>query len=106
MTAAPPISAKVQRTEENNMRTDRAHVFFWTELCIAAGVSGVGNATQAVLHTTALTAVAAAVAVIPYPDHTSGPERQLRRKLCWRPIGHFSSYRFVDLLRSQQTHRV
>ncbi|MEU4418577.1 tyrosine-type recombinase/integrase [Nocardia salmonicida] len=47
------------------MRTDRAHVFFWTELCIAAGVSVVGNATQAVLHTTAMPAVAATVAVIP-----------------------------------------
>ncbi|MGW5452324.1 DUF2637 domain-containing protein [Nocardia sp. NPDC003979] len=47
------------------MRTDRAHVFFWTELCIAAGVSVIGNATQAVLHTTALPAVAATVAVIP-----------------------------------------
>ncbi|APE37095.1 hypothetical protein BOX37_27775 [Nocardia mangyaensis] len=47
------------------MRTDRAHVFFWTELCIAAGVSVVGNATQAVLHTTVLPAVAATVAVIP-----------------------------------------
>ncbi|MFI6220078.1 DUF2637 domain-containing protein [Nocardia salmonicida] len=44
---------------------DRAHVFFWTELCIAAGVSVVGNATQAVLHTTAMPAVAATVAVIP-----------------------------------------
>ncbi|MFI8974246.1 DUF2637 domain-containing protein [Nocardia asteroides] len=44
---------------------DRAHVFFWSELCIAAGVSVVGNATQAVLHTTVLPAVAAAVAVIP-----------------------------------------
>ncbi|MGC4989997.1 DUF2637 domain-containing protein [Nocardia salmonicida] len=65
MTAAPPISTKVQRTEENNVRTDRAHLFFWTELCIAAGVSVVGNATQAVLHTTALPAVAATVAVIP-----------------------------------------
>ncbi|WP_324192977.1 MULTISPECIES: DUF2637 domain-containing protein [Nocardia] len=47
------------------MRTDRAHVFFWTELCIAAGVSVIGNATQAVLHTTALPVVAATVAVIP-----------------------------------------
>ncbi|WP_062992549.1 DUF2637 domain-containing protein [Nocardia salmonicida] len=44
---------------------DRAHVFFWTELCVAAGVSVVGNATQAVLHTTAMPAVAATVAVIP-----------------------------------------
>ncbi|MFG1774782.1 DUF2637 domain-containing protein [Nocardia salmonicida] len=65
MTSVPTISTKVQRTEENNVRTDRAHVFFWTELCIAAGVSVVGNATQAVLHTTALPAVAATVAVIP-----------------------------------------
>ncbi|MEV0684795.1 DUF2637 domain-containing protein [Nocardia sp. NPDC050378] len=47
------------------MRTDRAHIFFWTELCIAAGVSVIGNATQAVLHTTALPVVAATVAVIP-----------------------------------------
>ncbi|MEU5407415.1 DUF2637 domain-containing protein [Nocardia asteroides] len=47
------------------MRTDRAHVFFWSELCVAAGVSVVGNATQAILHTTVLPAVAAAVAVIP-----------------------------------------
>ncbi|MEV0334485.1 DUF2637 domain-containing protein [Nocardia sp. NPDC050717] len=47
------------------MRTDRAQVFFWTELCIAAGVSVIGNATQAVLHTTALPVVAATVAVIP-----------------------------------------
>jgi len=46
-------------------RTSRAHVFFWTELCAAAGVSVVGNATQAVLHTTVLPAIAAAVAVIP-----------------------------------------
>ncbi|MGW5924520.1 DUF2637 domain-containing protein [Nocardia fluminea] len=50
---------------EAPVRTDRAHVFFWTELCIAAGVSVIGNATQAVLHTTVLPAVAAAVAVIP-----------------------------------------
>lgn len=45
--------------------TDRAHVFFWSERCIAAVVGVVGNATQAVLHTTVLPAVAAAVAVIP-----------------------------------------
>ncbi|MGW6729631.1 DUF2637 domain-containing protein [Nocardia sp. NPDC055029] len=46
-------------------RAGGAHAFFWTELCAAAGVSILGNATQAVLHTTFLPAVAAAVAVIP-----------------------------------------
>ncbi|MFC8042807.1 DUF2637 domain-containing protein [Nocardia sp. NPDC057353] len=43
----------------------RAHAFFWTVLTAAAAVSITGNATQALLHTTALPVVAAAVAVIP-----------------------------------------
>ncbi|MGW4325838.1 DUF2637 domain-containing protein [Nocardia sp. NPDC004573] len=43
----------------------RAHGFFWTVLAAAATVSITGNATQALLHDTALPVVAAAVAVIP-----------------------------------------
>ncbi|UGT60351.1 DUF2637 domain-containing protein [Nocardia asteroides] len=43
----------------------RAHNFFWTVLTTATAVSITGNATKALLHTTALPAVAAAVAVIP-----------------------------------------
>ncbi|WP_327116269.1 DUF2637 domain-containing protein [Nocardia sp. NBC_01730] len=43
----------------------RAHGFFWTVLATAATVSITGNATQALLHDTALPVVAAAVAVIP-----------------------------------------
>ncbi|WP_329408243.1 DUF2637 domain-containing protein [Nocardia vinacea] len=46
-------------------RKPRAHAFFWTVLTAAAIVSITGNATQALLHDTALPAVAAAVAVIP-----------------------------------------
>ncbi|WP_189027660.1 DUF2637 domain-containing protein [Nocardia rhizosphaerihabitans] len=64
----PTASSQTVRTEPTtrvDVRADRAHIFFWSELCIAAGVSVVGNATQAVLHTTVLPAVAAAVAVIP-----------------------------------------
>lgn len=65
MSTAPVRSIRAQSTARANIRTDRAHVFFWTELCIAAGVSVVGNATQAVLHATAMPAVAATVAIIP-----------------------------------------
>lgn len=64
----PTTSSQTVRadpTTRDDVRADSAHVFFWSELCIAAGVSVVGNATQAVLHTTVLPAVAAAVAVIP-----------------------------------------
>lgn len=43
----------------------RAHVFFWAVLAAATTVSVTGNATQAVLHSTAVPVVAAAVAVIP-----------------------------------------
>ncbi|WP_169812070.1 DUF2637 domain-containing protein [Nocardia arizonensis] len=43
----------------------RAHSFFWIVLAAAATVSITGNATQALLHDTALPVVAAAVAVIP-----------------------------------------
>ncbi|MEV0769616.1 DUF2637 domain-containing protein [Nocardia salmonicida] len=43
----------------------RAHPFFWTVLTAAATVSITGNAAQALLHDTALPAVAAAVAIIP-----------------------------------------
>lgn len=43
----------------------RAHAFFWTVLTAAALVSITGNATQALLHDTALPAVSAAVAIIP-----------------------------------------
>lgn len=43
----------------------RAHLFFWTVLAAATTVSVTGNATQAVLHSTAVPVVAAAVAVIP-----------------------------------------
>lgn len=60
-----PPSACHQPPTSGDVRADRAHVFFWAELCIAAGVSVIGNATQAVLHTTALPVVAATVAVIP-----------------------------------------
>ncbi len=48
-----------------DVRTTRAHIFFWTELCAAAAVSVAGNATQAVLHTSSPPVVAAVVAVIP-----------------------------------------
>ncbi|MFE7723283.1 DUF2637 domain-containing protein [Nocardia rhizosphaerihabitans] len=58
-------AARAEPTTPEGVRTVRAHVFFWSELCVAAAVSVVGNATQAVLHTTVLPAVAAAVAVIP-----------------------------------------
>ncbi len=64
MTATPPDSG-ILRDHAEHAHTSRAHVFFWSELGIAAGVSIVGNAAQAVLHTTALPAVAAAVAIIP-----------------------------------------
>ncbi len=43
----------------------RAHPFFWAVLITAATVSIIGNATQAILHGTAVPVVAAAVAVIP-----------------------------------------
>lgn len=43
----------------------RAHPFFWAVLVTAAAVSIIGNATQAILHGTAVPVVAAAVAVIP-----------------------------------------
>ncbi|MEV6336575.1 DUF2637 domain-containing protein [Nocardia vinacea] len=46
-------------------RKPRAHAHFWTVLTAAAIVSITGNATQALLHDTALPAVAATVAVIP-----------------------------------------
>lgn len=32
------------------MCASHAHIFFWIELCIATGVSVVGNAAQAVMH--------------------------------------------------------
>lgn len=43
----------------------RAHAFFWCELATAAAISITGNATHAVLHAQALTALAAAVAIVP-----------------------------------------
>ncbi|WP_433664763.1 DUF2637 domain-containing protein [Nocardia sp. CA-128927] len=43
----------------------RAHIFFWSVLAAAAAISIIGNAAQAVLHTTALPAIAATVAVVP-----------------------------------------
>ncbi|MFI6213241.1 DUF2637 domain-containing protein [Nocardia brasiliensis] len=43
----------------------RAHTFFWSVLTAAATISITGNATQAVLHTTAAPAIAATVAVVP-----------------------------------------
>ncbi|WP_051162171.1 DUF2637 domain-containing protein [Nocardia brevicatena] len=43
----------------------RAHAFFWTVLGTAAAVSITGNATQAILHSNALPALSAAVAVVP-----------------------------------------
>ncbi|WP_280203029.1 DUF2637 domain-containing protein [Nocardia cyriacigeorgica] len=43
----------------------RAHPFFWSVLVAAATVSIIGNATQAILHGSAVPVVAAAVAVIP-----------------------------------------
>ncbi|QIS02195.1 DUF2637 domain-containing protein [Nocardia brasiliensis] len=43
----------------------RAHTFFWSVLTPAATISITGNATQAVLHTTAAPAIAATVAVVP-----------------------------------------
>lgn len=64
MQPTSPSSACNQPPTTDDVRTERAHVFFWTELCIAAGVSVIGNATQAVLHTTALPLLAATVAVI------------------------------------------
>ncbi|MFD3707446.1 DUF2637 domain-containing protein [Nocardia sp. NPDC058658] len=48
-----------------HVRTTRAHVFFWVELVIAAGVSVAGNATHVLLHGTTLPAVAVVVAIIP-----------------------------------------
>ncbi|MCC3332023.1 DUF2637 domain-containing protein [Nocardia abscessus] len=50
---------------EFTARKPRAHAFFWTVLAAAAAVSIIGNATQALLHNTALPGVAAAVAIIP-----------------------------------------
>ncbi|WP_406274565.1 DUF2637 domain-containing protein [Nocardia sp. NBC_00881] len=50
---------------ESTARKPRAHAFVWTVLGAAATVSITGNATQALLHDTALPAVAAAVAIIP-----------------------------------------
>ncbi|WP_433194391.1 DUF2637 domain-containing protein [Nocardia sp. CA-107356] len=60
-------TAVVMRTAlpETTTPKPRAHGFFWTVLTAAATVSITGNATQAVLHDTALPAVAAAVAIIP-----------------------------------------
>ncbi|MGY4101233.1 DUF2637 domain-containing protein [Nocardia sp. R16R-3T] len=60
-------TAVVARTTQPETTTPkpRAHGFFWTVLTAAATVSITGNATQAVLHDTALPAVAAAVAIIP-----------------------------------------
>ncbi|WP_051179947.1 DUF2637 domain-containing protein [Nocardia concava] len=43
----------------------RAHAFFWCELATAATISITGNATHAVLHAQTLTALAAAVAIVP-----------------------------------------
>lgn len=65
MTTSPSPLTRTTSLEIESVRTTSAHVFFWIELCVAAGVSVVGNAAQAVLHTTAIPAVAAVVAVIP-----------------------------------------
>ncbi|WP_051029364.1 DUF2637 domain-containing protein [Nocardia takedensis] len=62
-TAAPPT---VHTSQPDPLPTKpRAHVFFWSVLGAAAVVSITGNATQALLHETALPLVAASVAVIP-----------------------------------------
>ncbi|MGY2126381.1 DUF2637 domain-containing protein [Nocardia gipuzkoensis] len=60
-------STDTARTSDSGAVTpkSRAHGFFWTVLAAAATVSITGNATQALLHDTALPVVAAAVAVIP-----------------------------------------
>jgi hypothetical protein len=63
---APPTAVVVRAARhETTTPKPRAHGFFWTVLGAAAAVSITGNATQAVLHSTALPAVAAAVAIIP-----------------------------------------
>ena len=49
---------------ELNAPKPRAHAFFWSVLSTAAAVSITGNATQALLHDTAIPAVAAAVATM------------------------------------------
>ncbi|MGO4518924.1 DUF2637 domain-containing protein [Terriglobus sp. 2YAB30_2] len=62
---APPTT--VARTTPSEVTTpkSRAHTFFWAVLAAAVTVSITGNATQALLHDTALPVVAAAVAIIP-----------------------------------------
>lgn len=62
---APPPTAVHSAPLARTTRKPRAHAFFWTVLGAAATVSITGNATQALLHDTALPAVAAAVAIIP-----------------------------------------
>ncbi|MEV6557550.1 DUF2637 domain-containing protein [Nocardia sp. NPDC051756] len=63
---APELTST--ETPHSDVRTPprpRAHVFFWSVLAAAAAISITGNATQAVLHTTALPAIAATVAIVP-----------------------------------------
>ncbi|MEV6135231.1 DUF2637 domain-containing protein [Nocardia sp. NPDC051990] len=64
LTSPTAVVVRTARTEATSPKP-RAHGFFWTVLTTAAAVSITGNATQAVLHDTALPAVAAAVAIIP-----------------------------------------
>ncbi|MGY1898314.1 DUF2637 domain-containing protein [Nocardia gipuzkoensis] len=65
-TALTPTTAIVRTPPpEATTPKSRAHDFFWTVLTAAATVSLTGNATQALLHDTALPVVAAAVAIIP-----------------------------------------
>ncbi|MGW4326016.1 DUF2637 domain-containing protein [Nocardia sp. NPDC004573] len=62
---APPTAIARTPSAEAATPKSRAHGFFWTVLTAAATVSITGNATQALLHDTALPVVAAAVAIIP-----------------------------------------
>ncbi|WP_433662348.1 DUF2637 domain-containing protein [Nocardia sp. CA-128927] len=62
----------LELTSTDNLRPEvrtpprsRAHTFFWSVLTAAATISITGNATQAVLHTTAAPAIAATVAIVP-----------------------------------------
>lgn len=61
----PDAVVRTPRTHADAAPKSGAHPFFWTVLTAAATVSITGNATQALLHDTALPAVAAAVAIIP-----------------------------------------
>lgn len=56
---------RTDATEVAPTAAPRAHTFFWAVLVAAAAVSIIGNATQAILHGSAVPVVAAAVAVIP-----------------------------------------